>query len=225
MTCFVLMFIFGLAATHKSSFVHNLPHYTGGVTANQIAASGYKAGVLGVNNGSFVSNIFSTTVFPLFLSVLLFQYIGFQYSAYIAGEVRGNVRRGVMIALVGALIIGVFANSVYVDAISTHFGYGTNVGLGAQLLGLPRRAESAADGPAERDAAVGRGREPLALAAVGADQPRRDDLPVPAVPCVHQLHQPHAAGLEPRPPGPRVVRRVSTSGCARRSTRSSRRSR
>ncbi|HEY2650538.1 MAG TPA: APC family permease [Solirubrobacteraceae bacterium] len=136
-TCFVLMFIFGLAATHKANFVHNLPRYTGGVTSAQIAANGVKTGVLGGSNGSFISNIFSTTVFPLFLSVLLFQYIGFQYSAYIAGEVRGNVRRGVMIALVGALIIGVFANSVYVDAISTHFGYGTNVAWGYSYWGFP----------------------------------------------------------------------------------------
>src|SRR5437868_6139438 len=37
---FVAMFIFGLAATHRSSFAHNLPHYTGGVTANHIAATG-----------------------------------------------------------------------------------------------------------------------------------------------------------------------------------------
>jgi len=111
-TCFALMFIFGLAATHKASFIHNLPKSTGGVTASQIAASGVKAGVLGGPSHSFLSNIFSTTVFPLFLSVLLFQYIGFQCSAYIAGEVRGNVRRGVLIALLGALLIGVFANSV-----------------------------------------------------------------------------------------------------------------
>jgi amino acid transporter len=69
--------------------------------------------------------------------VLLFQYIGFQYSAYIAGEVRGNVRRGVLIALIGALLIGVFANSVYVDAISTHFGFDTNVGWAASNAGLP----------------------------------------------------------------------------------------
>ncbi len=136
-TCFVLMFIFGLAATHKSSFVHNLPHYTGGVTSAQIAASGVKAGVVGPNNNSFLTNIFSTTVFPLFLSVLLFQYIGFQYSAYIAGEVRGNVRRGVLIALIGALLIGVFANSVYVDAISTHFGFSTNVSWGLSYWGFP----------------------------------------------------------------------------------------
>jgi amino acid transporter len=135
--CFVLMFIFGLAATHKASFVHNLPKYTGGVTAAQIAASGVKGGVLGGSNGSFLSNIFSTSVFPLFLSVLLFQYVGFQYSAYIAGEVRGNVRRGVLIALLGALVIGVFANSIYVDAISTHFGYNTNVSWGLSYWGFP----------------------------------------------------------------------------------------
>ncbi len=137
-TCFVLMFIFGLAATHKSNFVHNLPHYTGGVTSAQIAASpANKAGVLGGPGHSFLSNIFSTSVFPLFLSVLLFQFVGFQYSAYIAGEVRGNVRRGVLIALIGALVIGVSANSVYVDAISTHFGYGTNVAWGLSYWGFP----------------------------------------------------------------------------------------
>jgi amino acid transporter len=136
-TCFVLMFIFGLVATHKGNFDHNLPQYTGGVTASHIAASGVKGGVLASSNGSFVSNIFSRSVFPLFLSILLFQYIGFQYSAYIAGEVRGNVRRGVLIALLGALLIGVLANSVYVDAISTHFGYNLNVSWGLSYWGFP----------------------------------------------------------------------------------------
>jgi APA family basic amino acid/polyamine antiporter len=135
--CFVLMFVFGLLATHRGSFNHNLPHYTGGVTSAQIAASGVKGGVLGAPSQSFLSNIFSTTVFPLFLSVLLFQYIGFQYSAYIAGEVRGNVRRGVMIALLGALVIGVLANSVYVDAISSHLGFNTNVSWGLSYWGFP----------------------------------------------------------------------------------------
>src|SRR5437588_10590943 len=62
--CFVLMFIFGLVATHKGNFDHNLPQYTGGVTASHIAASGVKGGVLASSNGSFVSNIFSRSVFP-----------------------------------------------------------------------------------------------------------------------------------------------------------------
>ena len=126
----------GLIATHRSSFDANLPHYTGGVTAAHIASTGHAAGVLGAPSQSFLARIFSTSVFPLVLSVLLFQYIGFQYSAYIAGEVRGNVRRGVLIALLGSLVIGVLANSVYVDVISTHFGFGTNVSWGASYWGF-----------------------------------------------------------------------------------------
>ncbi|MFL5860673.1 MAG: APC family permease [Solirubrobacteraceae bacterium] len=136
-TCFVAMFVLGLLFTHKGSFVHNLPHYAGGDTAAKIAASGKAAGVLGAPSQGFLSRIFDTGAFPIVLSVLLFQFIGFQYSAYIAGEVRGNVRRGVLIALLGALLIGVLANSVYVDAISSHFGFDTNVAWGAGYWGWP----------------------------------------------------------------------------------------
>ncbi len=132
---FITMFIFGLAATSRSTFEHNLPQYTGGVTAAKIAASG-KADFLAGTSHHFLSDLFSTTVFPFMLSILLFQFIGFQYSAYIAGEVRGNVRRGVTIALLGALAIGVLANSLYVDAISNHLGFGTNVSWGASYWGF-----------------------------------------------------------------------------------------
>src|SRR5439155_1178332 len=132
---FVAMFIFGLAATSRSSFEAHLPHYTGGVTATAIAASG-KADFLPGTSHHILSDLFSTTVFPFMLSILLFQYIGFQYSAYIAGEVRGNVKRAVLIAVIGALTIGVLANSLYVDAISNHFGFGTNVSWGASYWGF-----------------------------------------------------------------------------------------
>jgi basic amino acid/polyamine antiporter, APA family len=132
---FVAMFIFGLAATSRSSFETNLPKYTGGVTAQKIAASG-QADFIAGSSHHFLSDLFSTTVFPFMLSILLFQYIGFQYSAYIAGEVRGNVKRGVLVALLGALVIGVLANSLYVDAISDHFGFATNVSWGASYWGF-----------------------------------------------------------------------------------------
>ena len=132
---FLPMFVFGLAATSRSSFERNLPHYTGGVTAAKIAASG-KADFLAGTSHHFLSDLFSTSVFPFVLSILLFQFIGFQYSAYIAGEVRGNVRRGVTIALLGALAIGVLANSLYVDAISNHLGFATNVSWGASYWGF-----------------------------------------------------------------------------------------
>jgi amino acid transporter len=132
---FIAMFIFGLLTTSRSDFERHLPQYTNGVTAQQIAASG-KADFLAGTSHHFLSDLFSTTVFPFMLSILLFQFIGFQYSAYIAGEVRGNVRRGVMVALLGALLIGVLANSLYVDAISNHFGFGTNVSWGASYWGF-----------------------------------------------------------------------------------------
>jgi basic amino acid/polyamine antiporter, APA family len=56
-------------------------------------------------------------------SVILFQYIGFQFSSYIAGEVKGNVRRTVMFAVIGALIFAVFMNSVYMDVQGFHYGF------------------------------------------------------------------------------------------------------
>ena len=140
--CFAAMFIFGLVATHRSNFQANLPHYTGGQTAAKIAASGNDPFLSGATHG-FLTDIFSTTVFPLMLSILLFQFIGFQYSAYIAGEVRGNVRRGVLIALLGALTIGVLANSVYVDAFSNHLGFNTNVSWGASYWGFNTKLAAA----------------------------------------------------------------------------------
>jgi APA family basic amino acid/polyamine antiporter len=132
--CFVAMFAFGLLATSRSDFDANLPQQTHGLTAAKIAATGQGTFIGGGH--SFLSDIFSTSVFPLVLSILLFQFIGFQYSAYIAGEVRGNVRRGVLMALLGALVVGVLANSLYVDAFSNHLGFGTNVSWGASYWGF-----------------------------------------------------------------------------------------
>ncbi len=56
-------------------------------------------------------------------SVILFQYIGFQFSSYIAGEVKGNVRRAVFFAVMGALVFAVFMNSVYMDVQGFHYGF------------------------------------------------------------------------------------------------------
>ena len=132
---FVAMFVFGLLATSRADFNHNLPQYTGGVTAAKIAASGHPTFLPGETH-DILGDLFSHTIFPIMLSILLFQYIGFQYSAYIAGEVRGNVRRGVLVALLGALLIGVIANSVYVDTIAKHLGFDMNVSWGASYWGF-----------------------------------------------------------------------------------------
>jgi len=130
---FVLMFVFGLLATNRTDFQNNLPHYTHGVAATKIAASGNA--ILPGHTHHFLSDLFSTTVFPFMLGIVFLQFIGFQYSAYIAGEVRGNVKRGVMMALLGALAIGVLANSVYVDAFSNHIGFNATTSWGYNYWG------------------------------------------------------------------------------------------
>jgi len=53
------------------------------------------------------------------------------------------VRRGVLIALLGALLIGVLANSVYVDAFSNHLGFNTNVSWGASYWGFNTKLAAA----------------------------------------------------------------------------------
>jgi basic amino acid/polyamine antiporter, APA family len=130
---FVLMFVFGLLATSRADFQNHLPQYTHGVAATKIAASGNA--ILPGHTHHFLSDLFSTTVFPFMLGIVFLQFIGFQYSAYIAGEVRGNVKRGVMMALLGALAIGVVANSVYVDAFSNHIGFNATTSWGYNYWG------------------------------------------------------------------------------------------
>jgi amino acid transporter len=112
----VLMFGFGLPLASRARLDANLPRFTG-MTAAQIQRAGSALGT----TGHGVS--FHPSTFSIFIFLVLFNYIGFQYSAYIAGEVRGNIKRGIMIAVLGALSIGVLLNSVYVDFLSRRLGF------------------------------------------------------------------------------------------------------
>jgi amino acid transporter len=66
---------------------------------------------------------------------MLFQFIGFQYSAYISGEVRGNVTRGILIAVIGALVLAVLMNSVYAEMLPRRLGLDANTGWAAAFWG------------------------------------------------------------------------------------------
>jgi amino acid transporter len=119
----VVMWVAGLAFVHRSSFEANLPKYTH-MTAAALQKAAASGGVLGHGFS------FSTTVLPFLMSVVLFQYIGFQYSAYIAGEVRGNIKRGILIGVLGALFFAVVMNSVYVDTLGDRLGTQNLLGWG-----------------------------------------------------------------------------------------------
>jgi len=119
----VVMWVAGLLFVHRASFEANLPKYTG-----MTAAALQKAAVTGGVVGHGFS--WSTTVLPFLMSVILFQYIGFQYSAYIAGEVRGNIKRGILIGVLGALFFAVVMNSLYVDTLGNRLGTTNMLGWG-----------------------------------------------------------------------------------------------
>src|SRR5439155_2703248 len=90
----ILMAVFGLLTFDAGSFAANLPKYADGVTVDQLAQAATTANLTGT---SFSFGPVDATTWPFFLlaSAMLFQFIGFQYSAYISGEVRGNITRGI----------------------------------------------------------------------------------------------------------------------------------
>lgn len=115
-----LMALTGLLFFDAGQFAANLPKYANGVTADQLAKA---AGDAGLTSG-FSFGPVNATSWPLMLmaGVMLFQFIGFQYSAYISGEVRGNVKRGILIAVLGALAMAVLMNSIYAEALGRKLG-------------------------------------------------------------------------------------------------------
>src|SRR5229473_2741749 len=92
-----------------------------GTSSTQITSTASKAG-FAIGNPDFSFNPGLIGLAGL-ISVVLFQFIGFQFSSYIAGEVKGNVRRTVMFAVIGALVFAVFMNSLYQDVLGDHFGF------------------------------------------------------------------------------------------------------
>ncbi|MBA3876909.1 MAG: hypothetical protein C0498_08230 [Anaerolinea sp.] len=121
-----LMAIFGLLFFDADSFAANLPKYANGVTVDQLAAAARDAGL--TSGFSFAPDSLTSWPVMFMASIMLFQFIGFQYSAYISGEIRGNVKRGVLIAVVGALALAVLMNSIYPDILARKLGLDGQIG-------------------------------------------------------------------------------------------------
>ncbi len=115
-----LMALLGLVFFDPTVFAANLPKYTNGVTVDQLAAAATTAGLTSGFDFGPVDGLSWPVMFMA--GVMLFQFIGFQYSAYISGEVRGNVRRGILLAVLGALAMAVLMNSIYGEALSRRLG-------------------------------------------------------------------------------------------------------
>jgi amino acid transporter len=119
----VLMFVVGMIAITPENFAANLPGVTNGVTVDQLVKAGQDNAVIGPVS-------LDPSTFSFVAGIVLLNYIGFQYSAYISGEIRGNVRRGILVAVLGALVVAVFMNSVYTDFLSNRLGVNGQIGWG-----------------------------------------------------------------------------------------------
>jgi amino acid transporter len=108
----------GAFTVDQNSTVNALPAL--GTSSKAIMDAATKAGF---SLGSPDFSILGLVGLAGLASVVLFQYIGFQFSSYIAGEVKGNVRRAVFFAVIGALIFAVFMNSIYMDVQGSHYGF------------------------------------------------------------------------------------------------------
>ncbi len=115
-----LLALLGLVFFDPALFSANLPKYTNGVTVDQLAAAAATAGFTSGFDFGPVNGLSWPVMFMA--GVMLFQFIGFQYSAYISGEVRGNVKRGILLAVLGALAMAVLMNSIYGEALSRRLG-------------------------------------------------------------------------------------------------------
>jgi amino acid transporter len=130
-----LMAVVGLLTFDAASFAQNLPKYADGTTVDQLAAAADKAGLTASAGFSFGPTDVTHWAFFLLASAMLFQFIGFQYSAYISGEVRGNVKRGVLLAVLGALAMAVLMNSIYAEMLPRRLGLDAQTGWSAAFWG------------------------------------------------------------------------------------------
>ncbi|HEY7940889.1 MAG TPA: amino acid permease [Candidatus Limnocylindrales bacterium] len=129
----ILMAVFGVLTFNATDFATNLPKYANGVTVDQLSAAASSAGL----TSGFSFGPSTLTAWPLMIlaGVMLFQFIGFQYSAYISGEVRGNVKRGILIAVIGALAMAVLMNSIYPEVLARLLGLDGQTGWAAAFWG------------------------------------------------------------------------------------------
>lgn len=129
-----LMAIFGLLTFDAGQFAANLPKYADGITVDQLSKAAADAHLTGTSF-NFGPDSPTTWAFFLLASAMLFQFIGFQYSAYISGEVRGNVTRGILIAVIGALFLAVLMNSIYAEMLPRRLGLDAQTGWSAAFWG------------------------------------------------------------------------------------------
>jgi APA family basic amino acid/polyamine antiporter len=111
LSVFIIPFMFGVDTT---AFAQNLQHLTGKTVQGLIdeaASNGFSIGT------------FALSTIGLLLGFGLVEYVGFQYTGFIAGELKGNVGKSIVIAFSVTCLVVILIHTVYVQAFVNIFGF------------------------------------------------------------------------------------------------------
>jgi APA family basic amino acid/polyamine antiporter len=111
LSVFILPFMVGVDTT---AFANNLQHLTGNTVQGLIdeaASQGFSIGT------------FELSTIGLLLGFGLVEYVGFQYTGFIAGELKGNVSRSIVYAFSITALVVILIHTVYVQAFVNIFGF------------------------------------------------------------------------------------------------------
>ena len=111
LTALIVPFMFGINPT---TFATNLQLYTGKTAQdliNEATAAGFSVGT------------FNVSTIGLVLGFGLLEFIGFQYTGFIAGELKGNVGKSIVVAFSVTCMLIILIHTVFVQFFVTTFGF------------------------------------------------------------------------------------------------------
>lgn len=128
LTCLMIVPLFaGDAASYASGF----ERFTGMSPSSVIA--------LAQENGMMIGTFEWMSLITI-VSMAVFTYIGFQYSIYLAGELKGNVKRNAMISVFVGLLAAALVNVVLVNVVLVRYGYELNMAWSSLFWFAPQSA-------------------------------------------------------------------------------------
>jgi APA family basic amino acid/polyamine antiporter len=80
---------------------------------------------------------FDPSTLGIVLGIGLTGFIGFQFSGFLAGELKGNVGRNILVSMIGACIIGRLCQTVFMNVFPSVLGYNWVAGLSYLYYGDP----------------------------------------------------------------------------------------
>ncbi|MGA2462110.1 MAG: APC family permease [Candidatus Bathyarchaeia archaeon] len=111
LSALIIPFMFGI---NTNVFATNLQHYTGKTVQgliNEATSAGFSVGT------------FSWSTIGLVLGVGLLEFVGFQYTGFIAGELKGNVGKSIVIAFSVTCLVVIVIHTVFVQVFVNTFGF------------------------------------------------------------------------------------------------------